>query len=186
MKQILLLGDSIRMGYSEYVKELLKDQAEIISPEENCRSSQTIIIGLQKWTELCDPERVEVVHFNCGHWDAEHFDKLPEPLTSLEEYAKNLGIIVKLLRARFPNAKLIFATTTPMNPEYPKSDIKRTTEDLMEYNLVAKSVMQKYDVQVNDLFDRVKDFGGEYYADFCHFRSEGYALLGKCVYEMVK
>ncbi len=30
MKQILLIGDSIRMGYCEYVKDLLKDRAEVI------------------------------------------------------------------------------------------------------------------------------------------------------------
>ena len=29
MKKVLLLGDSIRMGYDEYVKELLQDTCEV-------------------------------------------------------------------------------------------------------------------------------------------------------------
>ena len=36
MKKILLLGDSIRLGYDNYVKESLKNVAEVYLPEENC------------------------------------------------------------------------------------------------------------------------------------------------------
>ena len=37
MKKILLLGDSIRMGYQNEVKELLKDEYEVVFPQENGR-----------------------------------------------------------------------------------------------------------------------------------------------------
>ena len=37
MKQLLLIGDSIRMGYCETVKTLLADDYEVIFPKENCR-----------------------------------------------------------------------------------------------------------------------------------------------------
>lgn len=35
MKKVLLLGDSIRMGYDEYVKELLKDTCEVYYDDED-------------------------------------------------------------------------------------------------------------------------------------------------------
>ena len=89
MKQILLIGDSIRMGYCEYVKDLLKDCAEVIYPSENCRSSQNIIMNLLNWSHLCDKEKIEIIHFNCGQWDAAHFNCDLTPLTSLSEYRKN-------------------------------------------------------------------------------------------------
>jgi hypothetical protein len=38
MKKVLLLGDSIRMGYDDYVKEILRDKCEVIyAPEDNDR-----------------------------------------------------------------------------------------------------------------------------------------------------
>ena len=44
MKQVFLIGDSIREGYCEKVKEALRDRAEVIYPGENCRTSQYIVI----------------------------------------------------------------------------------------------------------------------------------------------
>ena len=40
MKKIILLGDSIRMGYDKYTKMALEGVAEVFSPEENCRFTQ--------------------------------------------------------------------------------------------------------------------------------------------------
>ena len=39
MKRVLLLGDSIRMGYDSMVKELLSDKYEVLFPEDNGRFS---------------------------------------------------------------------------------------------------------------------------------------------------
>lgn len=39
MKRVLLLGDSIRMGYDSMVKELLSDKYEVFFPEDNGRFS---------------------------------------------------------------------------------------------------------------------------------------------------
>ena len=36
-KKVLLLGDSRRMGYEPFVRELLKDVAEVYGPKENGR-----------------------------------------------------------------------------------------------------------------------------------------------------
>lgn len=33
MKTILLIDDSIRIGYQEYVKEALKDKGKVVYPE---------------------------------------------------------------------------------------------------------------------------------------------------------
>ncbi|WP_257968099.1 hypothetical protein [Peribacillus deserti] len=35
MKKVLLLGDSIRMGYEPFVREALEGKAEVTAPEEN-------------------------------------------------------------------------------------------------------------------------------------------------------
>ncbi len=40
MKKVLLIGDSIRMGYDKYVKDALNEVAEVYYPTENCRFSE--------------------------------------------------------------------------------------------------------------------------------------------------
>ena len=39
MKKVMLLGDSIRLGYRAKVAKLLEGQAMVAGPEENCRFS---------------------------------------------------------------------------------------------------------------------------------------------------
>lgn len=185
MKQFLLIGDSIRMGYCEYVKTLSADCAEVIYPDENCKSSQNILFNLLNWSNLCNKEKVEIVHFNCGHWDVAHCNCDLEPITSLQEYQKNLYAIVRQLKSFFPKARLIFATTTPMNPAYPECINPRTTEDIVKYNDAAKSVMKEVGVAVNDLFAIAEPWGQEYYIDYCHLSAEGYRLLGKQVFDFI-
>jgi lysophospholipase L1-like esterase len=186
MKQILLLGDSIRMGYCGNVKQLLAKDAEVIYPCENCRSSQNIIMSLTAWVKLCKPQSVKVVQFNCGHWDAAHFQYDAEPLTSEREYRKNLAVIVRMLKGRFPQATLVFATTTPMNPAYPENSNPRTTEDIMRYNEIAAEVMRENGVEINDLFSLMNECGEDSYIDYCHLTEQEYERLGRQVAKCLK
>lgn len=185
MKQVLLIGDSIRMGYCEAVKEALKDRAEVIFPSENCMSSQYIMTRLTYWSNRCQKDDVAVVQLNCGQWDSAHFNGAPEPLTSLAEYRRNLRMLVWLLRKFFPEAEIMLATTTPMNPAYPENINPRTTEEIMEYNQVVKEVAQEQGLPVDDLFEACKDWGEELYLDYCHLTEEGYQRLAQKVTETV-
>lgn len=185
MKQVLLIGDSIRMGYCEAVKKALNDRAEVIFPSENCMSSQYIIMRLIYWCNRCKKEDVAVVHLNCGQWDAGHFNGTPEPLTSLEEYRKNLRMIVWTLRNFFPEAQIMLATTTPMNPVHPETINPRTTQEIMEYNRVIKELAAEQGLPVNDLFEESKDWGEEFYLDYCHMTEEGYQRLANKVVDVM-
>ena len=181
MKQVLLIGDSIRMGYCETVRNLLSEKAEVLYPSDNCRSSTFIRSSLYAWAPLCDADRTAVVHFGCGQWDAAHFDYDPEPLVSIEEYARNLRSIVMHLREFFPHAKLIFATTTPMNPVNCETRNPRTTEDIRRYNEIATAVMKELKVEIDDLFAAALPWGSEAYVDYAHFTPEYFGKLGELV-----
>jgi hypothetical protein len=39
--QVLLLGDSIRMGYLPFVRDALADRADVVGPENNCETAET-------------------------------------------------------------------------------------------------------------------------------------------------
>ena len=67
MKQIILLGDSIRMQYQPVVGEKLADIAAVSGPDENCRWSGYTLNSLRFWLpQLPSPD---LVQWNCGLWD---------------------------------------------------------------------------------------------------------------------
>ena len=181
-KNIFLIGDSIRIGYCEGVREKMADQANVFYVPDNCRNTQYVIIQLQAWLlRFENPEMVDAVHFNCGHWDAAHWCGAEEPLTSLEEYEKNLKMIIWLLRKFFVNAKIFFATTTPMNPNGNMGGNPRTTQQIREYNRVAEEICAELDVPANDLFDFTCDWDSTYFKDYCHFTEAANGVLSSRV-----
>ncbi|MBR6794178.1 MAG: SGNH/GDSL hydrolase family protein [Clostridia bacterium] len=184
---IFLIGDSIRKGYCATVKEQLAGVAETFYVTDNCRSSQYIIFNLKKWAGLFDdPSLVNVVCFNCGHWDTAHWSGHEFPLTGEGEYEKNLQIIVDLLKKFFPNAKPVFLTTSPINPKGFTGNNPRDNVTIDAYNARAKEVMARNGICVYDLNAHMRDWGSEYYADYCHLTAEGFAMLGRYVAEKLK
>lgn len=62
MKNLLLLGDSIRMGYDSFVKEKLESRMNVYFSEDNGRFAQYTLRTLENWkTQLSLPE-IDVVH----------------------------------------------------------------------------------------------------------------------------
>ena len=186
---ILLLGDSIRLGFEPLFKELTENEFSVFSPDENCCMSQNIIISLKRWSNMFDfPEKVDVIHFNCGHWDAAHWLNSSEPVTSVGEYEKNIGIIIDILKRLFPNAKIIFATTTPMNPVDPigHSENPRTNPDIDIYNTVGAKEAKEHGIYVNDLNSFCRGWGEEAYADYCHFTKESYKKIAEYTAKFIK
>ena len=115
LPRVLLIGDSIAMGYTLPLRELLKDKANVHYPTENCHTSQQIVERLD--TYLGD-KPWDVIHFNCGIHDitfkddaghavkAEQQGKIAVPL---DEYRDNLEKIVARLRQT--GATLIWCST---------------------------------------------------------------------------
>ena len=184
LPNIFLIGDSIRKGYCKTVKAELAGKAEIFYVDDNCRSTQYVIFSLRKWAAMfSDPAKVNIVHFNCGHWDIAHFSGSPECLTSESDYAKNIRTIIFILRKLFPNAKIIFATTTPMNPNGKVGVNPRTNAEVERYNEIATAVCREEGVEINDVHAATRHWGEEYFKDYCHLMPEAFAEVGKMVAE---
>ena len=49
MKKVLLLGDSIRQGYQEYVKYTLRDVADVYYPNDNGKFCQLTLRYFHDW-----------------------------------------------------------------------------------------------------------------------------------------
>lgn len=186
MKNVLLIGDSIRMGYCQRVKENLKDVADVRWPNENCRCTQYTYISIWQWINIFDsPEKVDYIHWNNGQWDVAHWYGDEKSLNTPKEYAVMLKRIYLQLKKSFPNAKVVFATTTPMSPANIKGGNPRSTEEIKVYNQAALEVMNELEVEVDDLFTAQLNVPAEDYKDYCHLTDQAFARLGDVVSDFI-
>ena len=126
MKKVLLIGDSIRMGYDHYVREKLEGQAEVLFPVENCQFAMHVLWYIVDWKDSYQwGEDVDLVHWNAGLWDILHVLGEEEAFTPPEQYRDLLGRIAKRIRRLFPKAKIVFALSRPVQEEKYSSEYYR-------------------------------------------------------------
>ncbi len=150
LPRVLLIGDSISMGYTLGVRARLAGRANVHRPLENCGDTARGVSSLDKWL---GNGKWDVIHFNFGLHDLKYLDaagKLAAPdrgqqVASLERYEANLRAIVARLKGT--GAKLVFATTTPV----PAGSEGRVQDDSIRYNAAAVRVMRELGVAINDL-----------------------------------
>lgn len=175
MKKVLLLGDSIRMGYDDLVKEELKEYEVYYDPEDNGRFSAYTIWQFNQMYKKYGP--FDIVHFNVGYWDMNHEDPFGKPETPLEDYLHNLNRLLDLIINT--KATPIFSLTTPIyNIDHEHDGFIKTpykNEWVVEYNAAAKALMEKRGIKVIDLYSLLLD-GYHYYKcyDSLHLTLEGY------------
>ena len=185
MKQIYLLGDSIRMGYGELVRDLLAGCAAVHFPLENCRFSLNTLCFLHTWAEQMQdvqPEEINLVHWNNGLWDVCHFEGDPLPLVPPDMYEATLRRIIQRIRIVFPNAKILFALTTGIDESMTKIQRgvpMRTQAEIDEYNHIARRVMKEEGVGINRLDEVSRLIPSSDRADWVHFQPAGYAALAR-------
>lgn len=185
MKDVILLGDSIRIGYQDTVRERLASCAAVWSPIHACNSDRL----LERLDEWVLSRRADVVHLNCGLHDIKKpFDTgLAE--VPLDRYTENVRAILTRLQAE-TTATVVWALNTPVNSEWHHNTkgMDRFEEDAVAYNAVASGICRDLGVAVNDLFSVVMSAGRDdlLMPDGVHFKPEGYALLGEHVAETIR
>jgi acyl-CoA thioesterase-1 len=181
LPRVLLLGDSISIGYMVPVRERLQGQFNLHRPAENCAETANGLKNLDKWLGV---GKWDVIHFNFGLHDMKYLDEKGAYVTPdkgkqvalLPEYEKNLRAIVARLKKT--GAKLIFATTTPV----PSQAQGRVENDELRYNEVAVRVMKELGVAVDDLHAVAKKHQTKIQLSHnVHFTDEGYGMLADAV-----
>src|SRR4051812_26004321 len=144
LPRVLLIGDSISIGYTLPVRALLDGKANV---HRILTNGATSLNGLQNLRQWLGKEKWDVIHFNFGLHDL----KIMSPgqhQVELDDYEKTLVEIVKQLQGT--GAKLIWASTTPV-PEG-KLDPLRVPSDVPLYNAAAKKVMMANGIPIDDLY----------------------------------
>lgn len=186
MKKIVLIGDSIRMGYDKYIKDALSRTAEVLYPSENCRFAEYVLRFAHEWKKNGDwGDDVDLVHWNAGLWDAlELFGD--EPLTSLSYYGEAISRINKRLRMLFPKAKFVFAISTNVNEKIANPDFMRHNATIEKYNAEAIRALSDTDTVINDLYSLTASLPDSYRSDWVHFYTpEGTELIGGKVLSVI-
>lgn len=144
LPRVLLIGDSISMGYTVPVRDLLKGKANVHRIPENGGPTPTGTAKLAKWLGT---NQWNVIHFNWGLHDLKSMET-GKAQVSLAEYEANLRELVKQLQQT--KAKLIWCATTPV-PDA-KLTPPRKDSDVQAYNAIAKNVMDENKIPTNDLY----------------------------------
>lgn len=179
LPNVLLLGDSIRLGYGPFVRDQLKGKANVYQPEDNCRYTYYTLRGLFDWrtSVVPDAKAIDVVHWNNGLWDLGQRDGRPDCLTPLDVYTNTLVRIHGELRHYFPNAKIVFATTTPINTKIVCEQHTLGNAVVERYNAAARMALEPRGVLIDDLYGYVVHELPDAYADIVHYTPAGYEKL---------
>lgn len=176
MKQIMLLGDSLRMGYQPIVKNILEGKAEVNGPEENGRWAAYTLNSFRFW--IPGLPKPDIIHWNNGLWDLGDDYNLGRPFSLPEEYESALERMVTVINKLFPEAQIIMATTMPTdNPD---------TSGIVAYNEILKNVAKRHNIPVNDLFPIVNNNVALVGPDHIHLTEEGFQIVAKQVAEKIE
>jgi hypothetical protein len=188
LPKVLLMGDSISLGYTPHVKTLLKGKAEVIHHKGNAGPT---IRGVKLIDSYLGDTKWDVIHFNFGLWDMYGWEYAKED-RSPAMYEKRLETLVQRLEKT--GAKLIWATTTPACPAPEFTMRKRFKSDVViapalekQYLDAALRVMKKHKIPINDLHALIQPTLKEHAValDNVHFRPEGRKKLAKQVAEKI-
>ncbi len=181
LPRVLLVGDSISIGYTLHVRNLLAGKANVHRARANCGSSERGLRLIDDWLAEGD---WDLIHFNFGLHDLRKIKKngtrILEPQVSLARYEENLTAFVERLNQT--GAKLIWCATTPVSQSCGGCE----PENVERYNLVAARVMSQHDIQINDLFEFASPQLGEIQPrNNIHFTYEGYGVLAAKVADTI-
>jgi hypothetical protein len=152
LPRVLLIGDSISIGYTLAVREMLQGKANVHRIPTNGGPTTRGLESLKSWL---GESKWDLIHYNWGLHDLKYITDDPskradpksdgaKPQVSLPDYEKNLAELVKQLQTT--GAKLVWCNTTPV----PASD-GRVAGDDVKYNEAAARVMKAAGVLTNDL-----------------------------------
>lgn len=167
--RVLLIGDSILNGYLKTVVTALEGKAYIdawVNPYHQSGHLNELL------ADVIANGPYEVVHFNMGLHGWQEGRIKPdtfEPLTKA---------YVEVIRAKLPDAKIIWASSTPVTvKDHPSELDPEINPIIIGHNRMAANVMAEMNVPVNDFYALLMDKLELARGDRFHWTAPAYALL---------
>jgi hypothetical protein len=167
LPRVLLIGDSITRAYYPEVEKNLAGNAYVGRLSSSAFISDPIL--LKQIEMMLSEYKFDVIHFNNGmhgwqHSEKEYEQAFPKFLETIQKYA--------------PDAKLIWASTTPLkvSPNLPPGNqTEATDERIAARNEIALKFMQAKGIPVDDLNTPMRG-RPEFHSDNVHFNDQGIAV----------
>lgn len=189
LPRVLIIGDSISIGYTLPTRKLLEGKANVHRVLSNCGPTIRGLDNIDKW--LGETEW-DVIHFNWGLHDLKYMGPKGEnladptspdnnPQVPIDEYRKNLKTLVKKLKET--DAVLVWCATTPV----PDKAQGRIIGDEVRYNQEAEKIMKEEGIMVNDLYSyALPELEKIQRPANVHFTTEGSEYLAEKVAKSIK
>ena len=186
LPRVLIIGDSISIGYTLPLRAALEGVANVHRPPENCAHTWKGLESVERWL---GEGKWDLIHFNWGLHDLKYVDKegklaLPpkgEQVSTLAEYAANLEKLVRRLKQT--GAELIWRPTTPV----PEGTQGRIPADLPKYNAAALKVIERHGIEVDDMNSFIRDQRIPHVRpDNVHFSKDSSALMAGNSAELIR
>lgn len=181
LPRVLLIGDSISIGYTPAVRELLRGKVNLHRPPTNCGPTTRGVAEIENWL---GNGPWDVIHFNWGLHDIAYMtadgERVDPPQgqhqVPADQYEQNLNTLVQRLKQT--DAKLLWCATTPV----PEGASFRKVGDEVEYNAIAQKVMRAHGIPTNDLYAHaLKRLDEIQLPANVHFSKRGSAILAESV-----
>jgi len=187
LPRVLIIGDSISIGYTLPTREFLKGKANLHRIPTNGGPTTRGLANIDAWL---GKDKWDLIHFNWGLHDLKYMgpngenlfpkEKGGKPQVPIDAYEKNLDKLVNRLKKT--GAKLIWRNTTPVPP----GSKGRCVGDSVKYNAAAARVMNKHEVPTHDLLTMSKKRMKEIMRPAnVHYTPEGSKILGRDVARVI-
>jgi acyl-CoA thioesterase-1 len=153
LPHVLIIGDSISIGYTLPTRALLQGKVNLHRIPTNGGPTTKGLAEIEKWLKN---KKWDLIHFNWGLHDLKYMGKDGTNLVPKEkggivqvplaEYEKNLDKLV--VRMKKSAKQLVWRNTTPI----PAGSKARYVGDSVKYNQAAARVMKRHKIPTLDLF----------------------------------
>ena len=177
LPRVLLIGDSITRAYYPQVEKHLEGRAYVARLSSSAFISDSVLI--KQIEMVLGAYKFDVIHFNNGMHGWQHSEK---------EYEQAFPEFLKTIRKCAPDAKLIWADTTPLkvSPTLPPGDQTQATDErIIARNAIAAKFIRVEGIPVDDLNKPMRGHP-EYHGDNVHFNDQGIALQAEQVTAHIK
>lgn len=174
LPRVLLVGDSITKAYSAEVETLLNGKAYVGRiATSRCVGDPTL---LRELDAILTSTRFDLVHFNNGlhGWDY-----------SEDEYQRYFPELIGAIRGHQKQARLIWATTTPVRVIGNLNEFEARTQRVKIRNTIAAQLLAGENISVNDLFALGEQHAQYYRDDGVHFHPDGVLALARQVADVI-
>tara|TARA_B100000282_G_C31706309_1_gene478845 strand:+ start:282 stop:983 length:702 start_codon:yes stop_codon:yes gene_type:complete len=189
LPNVLIIGDSISIGYTLPTRALLKEKVNLHRIPTNGGPTTKGLSEIEKWL---GNKKWDLIHFNWGLHDLKFMGKDGTNLVPKEkggvvqvplaDYEKNLEKLV--FRMKKSAKQLVWRNTTPI----PEGSKARYVGDSVKYNEAAARVMKKHNIPTLDLFtpskNNMKDWMRK--ADVHYYPHGSQALAGLVAKDIIK